>query len=298
MAAGLTLGGADTLLTARAADYLAAGPADSQTLISHVCQLPGAPRNIAEHMAAALFAGHQRFARDLDGRWRLREAAAAAWPTSASAELSQQSFAVVDVETTGAMAYGGDRVTEVAVVLVKGGVATTIFETLVNPDRPIPASISAITNITAQMVKSAPRFPEVCDQLIGALEGHVFVAHNSRFDWRFLSMEIERTTRRPLIGRSLCTVKLAKKLIPRLRRRNLDAVANYYGIEIVGRHRAGGDARATADAFIRMLDAARDRGCATLDDVERLLAARTSAAKKRRRRPSALPHSVTDDRSA
>jgi DNA polymerase-3 subunit epsilon len=242
-------------------------------------------------MAAALFAGHQRFARDLDGRWRLREAAAPAWPTSASAELSHQSFAVVDVETTGAMAFGGDRVTEVAVVLVKGGIATTIFETLINPDRPIPASISAITNITAQMVRNAPRFPDVCDQLIGALEGHVFVAHNSRFDWRFLSMEIERATRRPLIGRSLCTVKLAKKLIPRLRRRNLDAVTNYYGIEI-------GDARATADAFIRMLDAARDRGCTTLDDVERLLAARTSAAKKRRRRPSALPHSVTDDRTA
>ena len=64
MATGLTLGGADTTLTERAAEFLAAGPADAQSLMSYVCQLPGAPRNVAEHMATALFAGHQRFARD------------------------------------------------------------------------------------------------------------------------------------------------------------------------------------------------------------------------------------------
>src|SRR3954468_7433998 len=71
--AGLTLGNADTPLTQRAADYLATGPADPQTLISYVCQLPGAPMSVAEHMAAALFAGHQKFVRSGDGRWMLRE---------------------------------------------------------------------------------------------------------------------------------------------------------------------------------------------------------------------------------
>src|SRR5262245_27957171 len=107
---GLTLGSSDTTLTNRAADFLAAGPADAQSLISHVCQLPGAPLNIAEHMAAALFAGHKRFTRALDGRWMLRKAAPRAWP-SASSDLRHQSFVVVDVETTGSLAYGGDRIT-------------------------------------------------------------------------------------------------------------------------------------------------------------------------------------------
>jgi len=69
---GLTLGNADTLLTERAADFLATGPADAQALISHVCQLPGAPAMVAEHMATALFAGHTRFTRDAIGRWMLR----------------------------------------------------------------------------------------------------------------------------------------------------------------------------------------------------------------------------------
>src|ERR1700743_1841711 len=75
MTAGLTLGNADSLLTDRAADYLAAGPADPQSLISHVCQIPGAPASVAEHIAAALCAGHRRLVRERDGRWSLRDLA-------------------------------------------------------------------------------------------------------------------------------------------------------------------------------------------------------------------------------
>ena len=299
MTAGLTLGDADTPLTTRAAELLATGPADAQALISYVCQLPGAPLNIAEHMAAALFAGHQRFVRDRDGRWRLREPSpVSGWSAVASEALDQQSYIVVDVETTGARAFGGDRVTEIAAVLVRDGTATTVFDTLVNPERAIPPAITAVTNITSQMVKNAPRFVEVCDQLLGVLEGHVFVAHNARFDWRFLSMEVERVTRRPLAGRSLCTVRMARKLVPELRRRNLDAVTAYYGIENYARHRAGGDAVATAHVLLRLLDAARDRGCVTLDDVQHILSAATSRRKRRKRRPIALPRSASDDTTA
>jgi DNA polymerase-3 subunit epsilon len=188
-------------------------------------------------------------------------------------------------------------VTEIGIVRVHRGVATTVFETLVNPERPIPPSITAVTSITASMVRHAPRFAEVCDQLLGALEGNVFVAHNARFDWRFLSMEVERASGRPLVGRTLCTVRMARQLVPELRRRNLGALAHYYGIEIVNRHRAGGDARATARVFLRLLEAARQRDCVSLDDLDGLLDARTSRKKRRRRRP-ALPHSVQDDTTA
>ena len=298
VSAALTLGNADTPLTDLAAAFLATGPADAQSLISHVCRLPGAPQNVAEHMAAALFAGHKRFERDRDGRWRLRESAPATqWPIARSSELRRESFVVVDVETTGTRAYHGDRVTEVAVVLVRDGVTRTVFDTLVNPERSIPPAIVALTNITWEMVKDAPRFADVCDQLLGVLEGNVFVAHNATFDWRFLSAEIERVTRRPLIGRKLCTVRMARRLVPELRRRNLDSITSFYGIDIRGRHRAGGDAEATAKVLLRLLDAARERGCATIDDVERLLAP-GMAGRKRRRRPSAMPHSAADDASA
>ena len=301
----MTLGDTKSLLADRAADFLAAGPADAASLVSYVCQLPGAPAHVAEHMAAALFARQRRFARLSDGRWQLRDAAPAeiAFAVSTRCDVASasvrglgESFAVVDVETTGIRAGGGDRVTEVAVVHVRDGVATPVFDTLINPERSIPPAIVAITNITWEMVKNAPRFADVCDQLVGALEGNVFVAHNAAFDWRFLSMEIQRVTRRPLIGRRLCTVRMARRLVPRLRRRNLDSVAHYYGIDIGARHRAGGDALATAHILLRLLDAARDRGCMSLEDFECLVDTRRTV--KRPRRAPAMPRPVTEDPTA
>jgi DNA polymerase-3 subunit epsilon len=202
----------------------------------------------------------------------------------------------VDVEATGGVS-GGDRITEVAVVEVQEGKATTVFETLINPQRPIPPWVSRLTNISWDMVKDAPTFTEICDQLLGVLDGRVFVAHNANFDWRFLSMEIERAMARTLSGRRLCTVRMAKKMIPGLRRRSLDYVSLHYGVEITRRHRAGGDARATAQVFLRLLDDARRRGCTTWQDLQRLLIA-PAPPRRRPRRPPAMPRPIDKDTTA
>ena len=207
------------------------------------------------------------------------------------------SYAVVDVEATGGRLVGGDRITEIAVVQVKDGVATTLVDTLVNPQRTIPPWISSLTNISAEMVRHAPVFSEICDQVLGALDGRVFVAHNVNFDWRFLNMEIERATGRTLAGRRLCTVRLVKKLLPQLRRRSLDYVAMYYDVEIARRHRAGGDAEATARVFLRLLDDARREGCESWNDLQRLLI-RPMPKRRHRRRPPALPRPVDKDTTA
>jgi|SRR6185503_14968686 len=302
MSHALSLSAVETPLTERAAEFLLAGPADAPSLISYVCQLPGAPANVAEHMASALFAGHQRFVRDPDGRWRLRTETVpdpkmgSGTVLGAGRSLSETSFVVVDVETTGTRARGRDRVTEVAAVLVKNGSATMVFDSLINPERPIPSFITSLTQITSEMVASAPRFGEVCSQLLGVLEGHVFTAHNAAFDWGFLSMEVHRATGKQLTGRRLCTVRLARRLLPQLRRRSLDSVANYFGVEVGARHRAGGDALATAHVLLRLLDAATDQGCTSVDDLERLVARGTS--KRRTRRPPASPQPVREDTTA
>ena len=293
LSTGVTIEKRETLLMARAVDYLAAGPADARTLISHVCQLPTMPPAVAEHMAIALFAGHRRVAREPDGRWGLVRDV----EFPAADALTGLSYAVVDVEATGGRLTGGDRITEVAVVEVKNGVATTVFDTLINPQRSIPPWISRLTNISWEMVKGAPTFADICDQLLGVLDGRVFVAHNANFDWRFLTTEIERTTGRTLSGRRLCTVKLAKKILPGLRRRSLDWVAMHYGIEITRRHRAGGDAEATAKVFLRMLAEARHRGCVTWHDLQRLLIA-PAPARRRPRRPPAMPRPIDKDTTA
>jgi DNA polymerase III subunit epsilon len=114
----------------------------------------------------------------------------------------------------------------------------------------------------------------------------VFVAHNVSFDWRFVSAEVARSTGRELTGRRLCTVRLARRLLPQLRSRSLDWVANHYGVEIPDgmRHRAAGDALATAHCLLRLLDDARDHGCERWSELERLLeGSRTRSAARDRR---------------
>src|SRR5207248_211205 len=88
----------------------------------------------------------------------------------------------------------------------------------------IPPWITRLTNISWDMVRNAQTFAEVCDQLLGVLDGRVFVAHNANFDWRFLTMEIDRAMGRTLSGRRLCTVKLARKVIPGLGRWTIHAI--------------------------------------------------------------------------
>ena len=294
-----------TLLTERAIEFLAAGPADVVDLIGHVCNLPGAPRIVAEHMARAMFAGRREFVCGADGRWVIcaepvayeTQNPAADSSTPPAECLRNQSYVVVDVETTGARPYAGDRITEIAAVVLRDGEIAEVFETLVNPQRPIPAFITQLTNITWEMVKDAPPFAEIASDVIGVLDGKVFVAHNAAFDWRFVSAELSRTAGRSLMGRKLCTVKLARKLLPQLPRRSLDHVARYYGVDINGRHRAAGDALATAHCLLRMIDDLSDRGCESWSDLETLLGMPGTKRRTTRRAP-AMPTSVSRDTTA
>ena len=309
---GFTSYPGDTLLAVRAADFLAAGPAASASLIAAVCQLPAVPGAIAEHMAAALFAGRPEFVRDQQGLWRLVSSTrgqgsmrlaepaptlAYAAPQPEGESLDDLSFVVVDVETTGSSPDRGDRITEIAAVRVERGEVRDVFSTLVNPERSIPPFITALTRITWNMVKDAPRFADICEEVLARLDGAVFVAHNATFDWKFVSAEIARATGRRVDGRRLCTVKLARAVLPQLRRRSLDWVCNHYGIEIADRHRAGGDAVATAHCLIRMLRAARGDGVTQWPHLEALVGTRKQR-RKSRRRPPAMPTFVTKDTTA
>jgi DNA polymerase-3 subunit epsilon len=206
--------------------------------------------------------------------------------------LAECRFVVVDVETTGTSHGGGDRVTEVAAVAVECGVVTEEFQSLVNPGRPIPWRITDLTGISNAMVAGAPAFHEIADELSRTLAGRTFVAHNAAFDWGFLSAEFARAGRpEALEGSPLCTVRMARRLLAHLPRRNLDSVAQHYGVEIDGRHRALGDARATARVLLGLLRDVEPHGVETLEGLYRWLASRAVAARARRR---ALPRWVSD----
>ena len=221
-----------------------------------------ANRHTADRIAAALLAPDRRFGRTTDGRWTVAAPVGAASPP-----LDACRWAVVDVETTGVRAFRGDRIMEIAVVMLDGTVA---FHSLVNPGIPIPQFVAGLTGIDAKLVRDAPTFEMIADELLQVFEGCVFVAHNARFDWAFVSTEVERATGLLLQGPRVCTVRLARKLLPDLPRRNLDTVSFHFGIEIEGRHRATGDAVAAAKCLAKLLRLAQGNGVTTLDALHQL----------------------------
>ena len=251
-------------------------------LAGNVLGLPNAPDVVAERLAIALLGADPRVRRLPDGRYAL-VAEATGQPL-----LEECAFAVVDVETTGARASRDDRITEIAVVLVQGERRELVFESLVNPGRPIPRIVSALTGITPDMVRAAPRFEEIAGQVLEVLAGRIFVAHNVRFDWGFVNAEVRRARDQRLDGSRVCTVRLARTLVPTASSCSLGALTEHFAFENRARHRAAGDALVTAELLYRLLRYAREAGARTLADLQ-MLQARRKKRKKSRGRPSALP---------
>ena len=166
-------------------------------------------------------------------------------------------YAIVDIETTGGYAEN-HRITEIAIYHHDGIRITDSFRTLINPERNIPYYITGLTGITSDMVMTAPSFKEVAEDIYKRLEGKIFVAHNAHFDYSFLKKELEG------VGiswnsKKLCTVRLSRKIIPGLRSYSLGSLSESLGIEIVDRHRAGGDAEATVKIFDQLLRRDQDQ---------------------------------------
>ena len=169
-------------------------------------------------------------------------------------------------------------------VVVHGGRREVVFDSLVNPGRPIPPAICAITNITNEMVRHAPAFAEVAEPGAGGvLAGRVFVAHNARFDWNFVSAEVRRARDLALDGPRLCTVRLARRLVKGVRSCGLDNLTRFFGFDNRARHRAAGDALVTADLLARLLMLAREEGARTLQDLAPSKLGGPSARRRRRR---------------
>ncbi len=258
-------------LADRALALLGEGPQPAGALARRVLGLADPPDAIAERLAAALLGADPRVRQLPDGRW------AAVAEAQGSPLLEDCAFAVVDVETTGMRAADDDRITEIAVVVVQGTRREVVVDTLVNPGRPIPPAIVHLTGITDAMVAAAPSFDAVADAVSGALAGRVFVAHNARFDWGFVEHGLRRARGVLLAGSRLCTVRLARRLVPGLPSAGLDALVERFQLEMPARHRAAGDALATADLLGRLLGLARERGARTLADVEGMIRPRRVA---------------------
>ena len=156
-------------------------------------------------------------------------------------------WCIIDIETTGVSKHRG-KITEIAIYKHDGKQVIDEFVSLINPETSIPHDISRLTGITNQMVADAPRFFEVAKRILEITEATVFVAHNVNFDFGFMEEEFDRLGY-DFQRKKMCTVKQSRVLIPGHRSYSLGKLTTELGINLDGRHRAAGDAKATVKLF-------------------------------------------------
>lgn len=166
--------------------------------------------------------------------------------------MKKQEYAIVDIETTGGNA-GGSRITEIAITIHDGTDIIDRWETLVNPQKEIPIPIFALTGINNEMVRNAPVFDDIAEKVMQMLTDRIFVAHNVNFDYSFVRHQLEEAGFK-WTARKLCTVRAARKIRPGFSSYSLGNLCRSLDISIENRHRAGGDADATAILFSRLLE--------------------------------------------
>jgi DNA polymerase-3 subunit epsilon len=160
-------------------------------------------------------------------------------------------YAIIDIETTGGDPRV-DRITEICILLHDGQQVLEQFTSLVNPQMAIPEFITRITGIDNDMVREAPKFYEIARRVVEMTQDAVFVAHNVRFDYSFVQKEF-RQLGYPFQRKQLCTVKLSRRLLPGFSSYGLRNLCEQLGITNEARHRAWGDAQATARLFEQLM---------------------------------------------
>lgn len=166
-----------------------------------------------------------------------------------------QKFVVIDVETTGqSVAKGGDRMIEIALVMIENNQITKQYNQLINPGKPIPPFISQLTSITDDDVITQPSFAEVVDDFMDFFEDAVLVAHNVPFDLTFLNGELSRIGKNKINPFVLDTVELSRILFPKAPSYKLNELAEFLLITHENPHRAISDALVTGDLLILLLN--------------------------------------------
>jgi DNA polymerase-3 subunit epsilon len=243
------------------------GPVPADEAARTLFALASAPAAIARSLLDDVVAGDARLA------WRGADVGLAA-PPGAALALEEAAYAVFDLETTG-LRPGSSRICEIGAQRIERLELGTTFETLVDPQTPLPAPIATLTGISPRALHGAPRADLAVRRFLDFAGDAVLVAHNARFDLAFLDREVERLTGARVAAPVVDTVWLARRLLAgRARRFGLAALADFFGVSTAPCHRALPDARATAEVLLPLLGLAQERGARTVADLVELSAPR------------------------
>ncbi|MFQ5816934.1 MAG: PolC-type DNA polymerase III [Terriglobia bacterium] len=223
------------------------GVATLEEICREVFLLPTASAPLARVLVEELIQGDPRLQWAADTRVECSE------PSPEEVWRQRKHVLVVDIETTDGTRRD-QRIIELGVCRIEKGCITREWSQLLNPERSVSPWIRNLTGITKAMLAAAPRFAEVADRLLEELEGAILVAHHARFDVAVLSAEVSRLRGQRLGNYYLCTVELARHVFPSMENYRLETLSRTLGLCHERPHRAGSDARATAELFTRLAE--------------------------------------------
>ena len=167
--------------------------------------------------------------------------------------INEAEFTIFDTETTGLDPAGGDKIVEIAGIRIRGQETLGVFQTLVNPGRPISEAAFRVNNISAQMLEGAPAIEEALPKFLHFAKGSCLCSYNAGFDLGFINQELLLITKEPLRGfRVVDILKMARRLLPGLARYALWFVAEQLNIKDKQAHRALSDVELTLDVFNKL----------------------------------------------
>jgi DNA polymerase III subunit epsilon len=188
--------------------------------------------------------------------------------------LDEAEFVVFDLETTG-LSAARCRICELGAVRVRSLELVDSFQSLVNPGVPLPDPVARLTGLREGELRRAPSVTSVVPRFLAFAGDALLVAHNARFDQRFLERQLRRHQARRLAEPPLCTAALARRLLEgRLRRVSLAALVDFFGVRTRPCHRALPDAEATAQVLVHLIGLAQELGARRLSELRVLAAPR------------------------
>jgi len=258
------------------------GPVLAEEAAQVLYALRQVPTGFARFLLADVVSGDARLA------WR-GASVGLAEPSGAARMLETATYVVVDLETTG-LSPGTAAICEIGAVRVQGLELGERFELLVNPRRPLPVPIAALTGIDPNALLRAPPIELAVRRFLDFAGDAVLVAHNARFDIGFLDREVERLTGRRIAAPVVDTLWLARRLLAgRLSRVGLASLAHFFGTAVRPCHRALADAEATAEILLALLGLAQERGATTVAELVELATPRARRLAGKRSLVAAAP---------
>ncbi len=185
--------------------------------------------------------------------------------------LESLEYVILDIETTG-LEPAQSELTEIGALKIKGSELKEVFSSLIRPKSPIPPRITQLTGIDDAMVKDFPGAVEILAKFHDFAGTSVLVAHNADFDIQFIKHHMKQLLDKGLNNNFMCTVKIARFLMPDLKNHKLHTVASHFGLRTENRHRAIGDAELTYQIWIRFLNMLKEKGITNISKLDSCLA--------------------------